>query len=432
MKNKVKRFLLSSIVLLFSFTNVFPVHADGSVGISVSFVKLDEDNTTTSPEENPESGEIEEIEDTSSHEHYYKETSNIAPTCVSPGIVTLTCECGNIIIHNTDALGHILGTSVKKNEIAATIESNGSYDIVGYCGRCGEELSCEHFITDKLQKNEEHNHSYVLSSTVQPTCHSKGYYLYKCECGDFYYNYIDEIPHSYEDIEEIIKTVSATENEEGYILYGHHCKYCDDIVDTRVDVIPVIEPVIEEPVEEEVIQPEKELIEEDPSDLPERKPLLHIPRVIQENPEVIISVVCLGIVATATGGVNYGYLLLLAIFNKKKRVKLPGILSIQKIPFVKVIKGSTDSRTFKELVMNKKLPEIAEAFQEELTYTLLPPKSKALITFMDENGEICDTSSFEPTPDNIIKELSYFEGQNVTLSIIQPKLKMEFSYSLSL
>ena len=47
-------------------------------------------------------------------------------------------------------IAHTPGAAVIENEVAATFDKEGGYDTVVYCSICGEELSREHTVIEKL------------------------------------------------------------------------------------------------------------------------------------------------------------------------------------------------------------------------------------------------------------------------------------------
>ena len=62
-------------------------------------------------------------------------------------------ECENEIAYEEtiiNKLGHDPLEAVKENNVEPTCEAKGSYDMVGYCSRCGEELSRTHYEVDAL------------------------------------------------------------------------------------------------------------------------------------------------------------------------------------------------------------------------------------------------------------------------------------------
>ncbi len=93
--------------------------------------------------------------------HSYKLTyGEVSATCTKDGRTAIsTCSvCGDIIGGKTiPATGHTAGTPVVENKIEATCTTDGSYDSVVYCTVCGEEISRETIITEKL------GHDYVVT-----------------------------------------------------------------------------------------------------------------------------------------------------------------------------------------------------------------------------------------------------------------------------
>jgi hypothetical protein len=69
---------------------------------------------------------------------------------------------------------HTPGEPVKENVVPATCTAGGTYDLVVYCTRCGEELSRTH------ETEAELGHDFQPDKVVPPTCTANGYTLYKC------------------------------------------------------------------------------------------------------------------------------------------------------------------------------------------------------------------------------------------------------------
>ncbi|MCD8348859.1 MAG: leucine-rich repeat protein [Lachnospiraceae bacterium] len=104
------------------------------------------------------------------------------PTCVEKGYTTYTCTiCGDsYTADETEATGHTSGEAVKKNEVAATCMTDGSYDSVVYCTVCGTEISRETITVSAT------GHSYEAVIT-EPTYTEQGYTVYTCtNCGYSY------------------------------------------------------------------------------------------------------------------------------------------------------------------------------------------------------------------------------------------------------
>lgn len=75
-----------------------------------------------------------------------------APKCGVAGKEVSYCDngCGATDEKEIPALTHEPLDAVAENEVNATCKADGSYDLVVYCDLCGEELSSEHVITEKL------------------------------------------------------------------------------------------------------------------------------------------------------------------------------------------------------------------------------------------------------------------------------------------
>lgn len=142
----------------------------------------------------------------------------VAPTCTAQGYTLHKCSvCGEETKDTyTDALGHEYGewvidkpatedtegskhrdcirgddtqtavipqlthvhtpaAAVKKNEVPATCEAEGSYDEVVRCSKCGEVITTTHKTTPAL------GHKWKATKVVAPTYESQGYTEYVCE-----------------------------------------------------------------------------------------------------------------------------------------------------------------------------------------------------------------------------------------------------------
>ena len=83
---------------------------------------------------------------TEEHVHDYVEVERKDPTCTEGGYIKYVCTCNDIRIDYLDPLGHLPGEPVVENRIEPENGVDGSYDMVIYCERCGEELSRETMI----------------------------------------------------------------------------------------------------------------------------------------------------------------------------------------------------------------------------------------------------------------------------------------------
>ncbi len=77
------------------------------------------------------------------------------PTCTDEGEITYTCVCGETKTETIDALGHEPGEAVRENEVAATVDKEGSYDSVIRCTRCNEIIKSDTVTIPKLTPADE-------------------------------------------------------------------------------------------------------------------------------------------------------------------------------------------------------------------------------------------------------------------------------------
>ncbi|MBQ7669725.1 MAG: hypothetical protein IJS45_03270 [Clostridia bacterium] len=115
--------------------------------------------------------------------HEFEEPVIVEPYCETDGSETYvaTCtDCDYTYVKELEALGHDPLEAVEENRIDASCTEAGSYDMVVYCDRCGEELSREHFTIDKLPHTPGD-----WEVSVEPTPTTVGEKVKKCtECGE--------------------------------------------------------------------------------------------------------------------------------------------------------------------------------------------------------------------------------------------------------
>jgi hypothetical protein len=155
------------------------------------------------------------------------------PTCTERGYTQYSCKncsyskTGDII----DALGHSAGSPVEENRVEPTCTSEGSYDVVTYCTRCGDELSR----TTKSIGMTAHN--YIPGKTVQPTCTDAGYTPYTCACGASKSETIAALGHtSGSAAQENI--VNATCTSGGSYDLVVRCTECNTVLSSTPKTIP--------------------------------------------------------------------------------------------------------------------------------------------------------------------------------------------------
>ena len=152
----------------------------------------------------------------------------VEPTCTKTGLSEGSkCElCDEILEAQTElpALGHEALEPVRENEVAPTCTSEGSYDLVTRCSRCGEIIEQK---TIKLAKLAHTPGEAVEENLVAATCLAAGSYeevRYCSVCGA-------EVSRQARDIEKLAHDIALhdakepTETEEGNIEY-YECLLC--------------------------------------------------------------------------------------------------------------------------------------------------------------------------------------------------------------
>ena len=188
--------------------------------------------------------------------------NEVLPTHKTEGSYDLVvrCEkCGEIISSQsvtTDKIAHIPAEAVKENEIPATHNSEGSYDLVVYCAECKEELSRSKVTIDK----QEHVPAEAVKENEIPATHnSEGSYdlvVYCAECKE-------ELSRSKVTIDkqehvpaEAVKEneIPATHNSEGSYDLVVYCAECKEELSRSKVTIDKEEHVPAEAVKENIIQ----------------------------------------------------------------------------------------------------------------------------------------------------------------------------------
>ncbi len=143
--------------------------------------------------------------------HTYTSKATTKATCLTPGVMTYTCKCGDTYTEAIPATGHSLKQIVKDS----TCTSIGQKYIV--CENCGNIIGDIETIPLK-----EHNYKKVVTPA---TCTENGVTTYTCECGAYYEEVADALGH-----EEVIdKAVEATCTTDGK-TEGKHCSVCNAVI----------------------------------------------------------------------------------------------------------------------------------------------------------------------------------------------------------
>lgn len=152
------------------------------------------------------------------------------PTCTVAGVCLFECSrCDETKTESINALGHDPAEAVRENEVATSCEEPGSYDLVVYCGRCGEELSREHIEVAVLGHNWDEG-----EVTKEPTCTEEGVRTFTCtRCGETKEEAVAELGHDWNDGEI---TTPATCLQEGTMTYT--CERCGDTRTQQIEKLP--------------------------------------------------------------------------------------------------------------------------------------------------------------------------------------------------
>ena len=142
-------------------------------------------------------------------------------TCTTEGTKTYTCTadgCGATYTEVVSAKGHTKGDAKVENEVKATCENGGSYDLVVRCKVCNAVISTEHKTTEKL------NHNYTSSVTKEPTCTEKGIRTFVCQ-NDKTHTYTEDINAKGHTFGATTSKKDATCTEAGNKAYKQ-CETC--------------------------------------------------------------------------------------------------------------------------------------------------------------------------------------------------------------
>ena len=188
--------------------------------------------------------------------------NEVLPTHKTEGSYDLVvrCEkCGEIISSQsvtTDKIAHIPAEAVKENEIPATHNAEGSYDLVVYCAECKEELSRSKVTIDK----EEHVPAEAVKENEIPATHSsEGSYdlvVYCAECKEELSRSkvtIDKEEHvPAEAVKENI--IQATCIKKGSYNSVVRCAICNQVLSVTSISVNKLEHVPAELIKEKVIK----------------------------------------------------------------------------------------------------------------------------------------------------------------------------------
>ncbi len=173
-----------------------PIKSGDIVSVNGNSVTLSVGNTGTATNGQARISSIEIIylgeAETPSCQHTGAEAvreNEVGATCSTEGSyesVVYCSKCGDELSRETKTIGrldHTPAEAVKENEVGATCSTEGNYDLVIKCSECGYEISRETKTTEKLNHTPA---TAVKENEVEATCIAAGSYdlVVKCSvCG---------------------------------------------------------------------------------------------------------------------------------------------------------------------------------------------------------------------------------------------------------
>lgn len=187
---------------------------------------------TTIPEETTEVTEPTEPETTEAATEETTVPSTTVPSTTTP-VETAPATTPATQPTKTESTEETTAATVPTEEVVVKVDSSTE-------GTVATETEATEPVVETTAP--AHEHVYVATATVAPTCTSTGFTTYACECGDAYNGDVTEATaHNY--VEQI---VSATTESEGYT--NHVCPDCGDSY--KDNYTPVVVETVEVEVEE--------------------------------------------------------------------------------------------------------------------------------------------------------------------------------------
>lgn len=173
-------------------------------------------------------------------EHDWNEGTVTTPaTCTKDGVKTFTCkhDVSHTYTKVIPAAGHSPAEAVKENEVAATCETEGSYEEVVYCSVCHAELSRE--TINILAAGHDWDKGKI---TMAATCTTDGVRTYTCkhDASHTYTEAISAIGHTPTEA-AIENEISATCSFTGSYDEVVYCSVCHEEVSRVTKTMPIDE-----------------------------------------------------------------------------------------------------------------------------------------------------------------------------------------------
>ncbi len=192
--------------------------------------------------------EIREIEKLPHTPGEAQREDEVSATCEDRGgyqMVVRCTVCQEIVSSEAfviEAYGHMPGEAKKENQIPATCTSEGSYDLVTYCTVCGKVLNSEHIVEAVLSHTEGEPQK---ENEIPAACTSEGSYdltTYCTVCGTAVKRETAIVPmlgHTAGEPREE-KRIPATCTAEGSFDRITDCQTCGEILSSEHVVVPAL------------------------------------------------------------------------------------------------------------------------------------------------------------------------------------------------
>ncbi len=166
-------------------------------------------------------------------------SDKVEATCKAEGsyVSTVYCDvCGNQISQETVTVpkkAHTPGEKVKENEIKATCTTDGSYEEVVYCDVCDEQISRKEVIVGASHTNSE-----PYTVTEESTCIKQGFIkttVFCTECSQILDEKVENLPlaeHNSGEEHKENETEASCTTDGGYDMVTR-CTVCNEVLSSE-------------------------------------------------------------------------------------------------------------------------------------------------------------------------------------------------------